>query len=199
MDIVLISCPFSIDGEIDLVNSMFEEGLHTFHLRKPDYNEYQLAEYLQEIKPDFHPRIKIHSCFGLFDYFTLGGVHIPVAMAVKSNIIDIKKKKNISISSSLHTFDEVKGKNENIDYAFLSPVFDSISKKNYKSRFDYNELSRVLAVASTRIIALGGCKPENFNQIKQLGFSGAAILGAVWNSADPLSSYAEIKKTAELV
>ena len=196
MEVILISSPHSVDGEIDLIHHMFEEGLNVFHLRKPDYSEDQLAEYIEQINSVFHSRIKIHSFFELLDRYRLGGIHIPVAMTVKSNIIDFKKNKNITISSSFHSCDEVKRKNEHIDYAFLSPVFDSISKKNYKSGFDYKELQKVLALSNIRIIALGGCRCKNFNQVKKLGFSGAAVLGAVWNSADPFSSYIEIKKAA---
>ncbi len=197
MEVIVISWPEHIDGEIDLIHHMFEEGLDIFHLRKPDYNDEQLVEFLDQIKPVFHSRIKIHSSFGLLERYRLGGMHIPVAMILKSNIIGLKKHNNISISSSFHSFEEVKGKNEQIDYAFLSPVFDSISKKNYKGAFDCNELKKVLKLADTRIIALGGCKAGNLNQVRELGFSGAAVLGAVWSSADPLRSFIEIKKTAE--
>ena len=196
MKVVLISCPYAIDNEIDFINRMFEEGLDTFHLRKPDYNETQLIEYIDGINPVFHSRIKIHSCFELLKHYSLGGIHIPVAMTEKSNIIDLKKK-DISISSSFHSFEEVKRKNKYIDYAFLSPVFDSISKKKYKSKFNYYELRKVLVLANTKMIALGGCKSGNLIQVKQLGFSGAAVLGAVWDSTSPFDSYIEIKKTAE--
>jgi len=199
MEIVLISPPNYMDGEIDLIHKMFEHGLRVFHLRKPGFNSNQLAEYLDRINPEFYSRIKIHNFFEFLERYRLGGIHIPVAMTEKSNIIDVKKHKNISISSSFHTFDELKRKNEHVDYAFLSPVFDSISKKNYKGKFDYNELPEVLAQSNIRIIALGGCKAENINQIKQLGFSGAAVLGAVWNSTDPFKSYIEISKTSRLI
>lgn len=196
MEIVLISCPSSIDGEIDFIHSMFEQGLRVFHIRKPGYNENQIAEYIEQIEPVFHSRIKIHSSFELLDRYRLGGIHTPVAMIAKNNVIDSKEHKNISISCSFHSVDEVKRKFYNIDYAFLSPVFDSISKSNYKGRFNYIGIRDVLLLAKTRIFALGGCKANNLNQVKQLGFSGAAILGAVWNSSDPVSSYIEIKKVA---
>ena len=199
MEIVLISCPNHINGETDLINNMFEFGLSTFHLRKPDYREEQLREFLKQIDPVFLSRIKLHSDFGLLEQYSLGGIHIPVSMSVKSNILRLKRDKRISISSSFHSFYEVKEKNKYIDYAFLSPVFDSISKKNYKSGFDHNELRMILQEVKIRIIALGGCKAENLGHIKWLGFSGAAVLGAVWHSADPLSSYLEIKKTAEVL
>lgn len=196
MEVVVISCPYDIDAEADIINSMFEQGLNIFHLRKPGCDENHLAEYIEEIQPGFHSRIKIHSCPGLLERYSLGGIHVPAAMTVKRDIIDLKTNKKITISSSFHSLDEIKGKNEQIDYAFLSPVFDSISKKNYKRKFDYNELQKVLRIATLKIIALGGCRIENFYQVKQLGFSGAAVLGAVWNSVDPFSSYMEIKKAA---
>lgn len=196
MKIILISCPNSTDREVDFINRMFEEDLDTFHIRKPDYNKSQLVEYIEGINPVFHSRIKINSFFELLRQYRLGGIHIPVAMTEKRNIIDLKKK-DISISSSFHSYEEVKMKSKYIDYAFLSPVFDSISKKNYKSKFDYNELCKVLELANTSIFALGGCKPENLYKVKELGFSGAAVLGAVWNSINPFKSFIKIKKAAE--
>jgi thiamine-phosphate pyrophosphorylase len=145
MEIVLISCPYNVDGESDLINHMFDEGLTVFHLRKPEYNENQFAGFLEQIKPEYYSRIKVHSTFfGLFNRYRLGGIHIPVAKTVNSNIINLRKDKNISISCSFHSLDEAIRKNEHLDYAFLSPVFDSISKKNYKGKFDFNELRTAL-------------------------------------------------------
>lgn len=199
MEVVLISCPAHIDGEIDLINSMFEQGLTIFHLRKPGYSEDQLVEIIEQVKPVFHSRIKLHSAFGLMDRYRLGGIHLPVEMMGRKEIIELKRHKNISISSSFHSIGEVKRKNVHADYVFLSPIFDSISKKNYKSGFDYFELRKVLLSVNTRIIALGGCNADNLYKINELGFSGAAVLGAVWESAEPFGSYMKIKRAAAMI
>ncbi|MBN2418784.1 MAG: thiamine phosphate synthase [Deltaproteobacteria bacterium] len=196
MEIIIISCPFSAENEIDLINQMFKEGLQSFHLRKPGYKKGQLEGFLGQIKADYHSRVKIHSSIELLNTYRLGGIHVPAEMTLKKSIMDLKRQKKISMSSSFHTLEELKRSNEQIDYAFLSPVFDSISKNNYKSRFDYDELHGALTLAKTRVIALGGCEAKKLYQVKQLGFSGAAFLGAVWNSDDPLESYNEIKETA---
>ena len=200
MKIILISPPDYIESESSLVNRMFKHGLPLLHLRKPSFGSENLAEYLDSIKQEYHSRIVIHSSYDLLDNFSLKGVHLTgVNSGEKRSIIkQFKGRCDLSISISYHSLDDLCRKSTGIDYAFLSPVFDSISKKNYKGGFDLDELSSILALANTRIIALGGCKAENLNQVKQLGFSGAAVLGAVWNTADPLSSYVKIKKAAGL-
>lgn len=197
MDIIIVSCPDSVDGEIDLINRMFEKGLVSFHLRKPDYDTCQLTEYINKIETVFHSQIIIHSCFELLDQFTLGGIHIPGRVIEKKDIIQSSKDRNISISTSFHSLGEVTGEHSGFDYVFLSPVFDSISKQGYKRKFDYNELSEVLTQARIKVVALGGCSAENLNQVKQLGFSGAAFLGAIWNTTDPFSRFIKLKETAK--
>ena len=33
-----------------------------------------------------------------------------------------------------------------------------------------------------------GAKPSRFSELAELGFAGAALLGAVWNAKDPISA-----------
>lgn len=67
-----------------------------------------------------------------------------------------KKDEHFSTSTSFHSFDEVAGNTAPLDYAFLSPIFDSISKADYKAAFELESLKRVLPSSSCPIIALGG-------------------------------------------
>ena len=64
-----------------------------------------------------------------------------------------------------------------LDYRFLSPVFDSISKPGYLSAFTEEDL-RGHVDADT--FALGGVTPDKLELLEQLGFGGAAMLGAAW-------------------
>ena len=90
------------------------------------------------------------------------------------------------VSCSCHSLDEVKEHKSGCDYVFLSPVFNSISKLNYNSAYTAEEL-RAAAKASIidkKVIALGGIDEENLLEVKDFGFGGAAILGALWNKFD---------------
>jgi thiamine-phosphate pyrophosphorylase len=66
------------------------------------------------------------------------------------------------------------------DYAFFGPVFDSLSKPGHQScvgaDFRLNKQS-----AQPKVIALGGVEAQYLQQVKTMGFDGAAVLGTIWN------------------
>jgi len=94
-----------------------------------------------------------------------------------------------------HSLDELKRYDGKYEYAFLSPVFDSISKKGYKSGFDLSETG--LHVRGKKIVALGGVDESKIETCRGLGFCGIAVLGAVWQSADPLGTFLRIKEKCQ--
>ena len=62
-----------------------------------------------------------------------------------------------------HSLEELKAHKEKYDYAFLSPIFDSISKEGYKSKFSHRlhrtsqiKSELISAISGKYIIALGG-------------------------------------------
>ena len=68
-----------------------------------------------------------------------------------------------------------------VDYLFISPLFDSISKPGYRSGLDPEETFSRLAHHAGRVVALGGISSDTMTQVERLGFDGAAVLGAVWS------------------
>lgn len=82
---------------------------------------------------------------------------------------------------SCHSFDEVIKIDGKVEYCFLSPIFDSISKEGYQSNFDKLELKEFLRKdRKIKVIALGGLTEVNYTEILELGFDGGAFLGSVW-------------------
>jgi thiamine-phosphate pyrophosphorylase len=81
-----------------------------------------------------------------------------------------------------------------LSYAFLSPVFDSLSKPGYAAAgFDPAQVRAVATRSGTPpLIALGGVSAERLADAKGMGFSGAAVLGSVWQAADPVAAVAEL-------
>ena len=69
-----------------------------------------------------------------------------------------------------------------VDYLFLSPIFDSISKAGYKSNFTIDELRAAAdaGIIDSRVFALGGVTPDRLSLLQSIGFGGAVMLGAVW-------------------
>ena len=102
---------------------------------------------------------------------------------------------------SLKELGNYKGKYE---YAFLSPIFDSISKAGYKSKFSdrlYNFLlfhpELINTVNGKNIIALGGIDEDKIELARKAGFAGVAAVGAIWNNKNPVEKFLRIKAKCE--
>lgn len=84
--------------------------------------------------------------------------------------------------------------------AFLSPVFDSISKQGYKSEFSeqmnkFTQLKPELMaeIKGRNLIALGGIDTDKIELARKVGFKGVASLGAIWNSKNPLEKFISMR------
>ena len=69
-----------------------------------------------------------------------------------------------------------------LNYVFLSPIFDSISKQGYRSAFDDATLKKASAegIIGQKVVALGGVTRERVALLEKYGFGGAAMLGDIW-------------------
>ncbi|WP_375581191.1 thiamine phosphate synthase [Marivirga tractuosa] len=108
-----------------------------------------------------------------------------------------KYRQKVSMHSDhlkFHSLQELEKCSVDYEYAMLSPIFDSISKRGYKSSFDLKELRNFLKGRKEKIIALGGIDEDKIEKIKEAGFSGIALLGAVWHSENPIRKYKVIKE-----
>lgn len=181
MELILISYPDNFDGEYELLTKLFEEGLAYFHLRKPDFNRTDLENYINHIPKLFHSRIIIHSHFDLVNHYKLKGIH---GSSKTKHLLEMYKKQDLHKSISAHSFQEILKLDNSFEYAFLSPVFDSISKPGYQNKFNLDEVSKWLQTAplKTKVVALGGITSGNIDLVKDTGFHGAAVLGTVWEN-----------------
>ena len=196
MRIVVISSPYARKDEFEILQRLFHSGLDVFHLRKPDFSIEQTRECLDRIPGKFHNRIILHHHHQLLSTYSLKGLHYTEARRLKE-FKQIEQQPGTHFSTSFHHIDDIKKQGHIFDYVFLSPVFDSISKKGYKAAFAFERLSAFLKSTQINIMALGGVNEGKIKTIKQLGFYGAALLGAVWQDKHPVDAYLKIKKAAE--
>lgn len=195
---ILIAPEEDVENELTILNQLFEAGLDCFHLRKPRKNYQEHCEYLHQINSAYHPRIVTHFFHELIDHYALKGIHFQEKKRQK-NIAFIDKKiltlkqAGKTISSSFHELEELINCNLEFDYYLLSPVFSSISKKGYEGRgFDVNHINKT-------IVGMGGIKANTISQVTELGYKGIGVLGAVWNTQNPLSSFMELKKNYAVI
>lgn len=177
--IILFSPPDFLENEIPALISLFREGLAYFHVRKNTENEAEVLDYIAQIPQEFHSRLMIHNHYNVVEKFQVKGVHFNKNLAITNGNYE-----NLFLSQSVHSFEEIKNLDKRINYVFLSPIFDSISKENYASQFSEAELRNFLSYyndkGSAEIIALGGINAKNAQIAFDYGFQGVAILGWIW-------------------
>jgi thiamine monophosphate synthase len=178
MKIIIITLPDFFEGEAFFINKFFSDGLETLHLRKPGAQKSDCEKLISQIEPHFYNRIVVHDYFDLAEKYSLKGVHLN-----RRNPLPPENFQG-TVSKSLHSAQEVKNEKANFDYVSLSPVFDSVSKKGYNSKFSFDELKKLKnqGIIDEKVYALGGVTEENLHTVKVLGFGGAMILGAAWKS-----------------
>lgn len=185
LKIIVITRPDFFDGETELVNRLFEEGMERLHLRKPKATEQEMAEWIEHIALPFRHRIVLHDHHQLAVRYGLGGVHLNSrnpAFELSSHGACGTTPLNLTISRSCHSIEEVRKYKSECDYLFLSPIFDSISKEGYGAAFSREELesARTEGLLADNVYALGGVSPDRLPIIREMGFAGCAMLGAVW-------------------
>lgn len=190
--LIVISHSELLDKEEYYIEKLLSEGVDFFHLRKPSLSEKDIQNLIKKIPNQILGKVTLHNNFQLLDKFELGGIHFS---SDKKNIIKSYQNSGLRLSTSCHSFDEIDNLPGYIDYTFLSPVFNSISKENYNGRFENNKTKAKLCNNYPfKVIALGGIDETNINKVSYLGFDGAAMLGRIWSNPDDLSIVREIKK-----
>lgn len=183
-ELCIITLPEFFEGETALVNALFEHGMQRLHLRKPQATEQQMAEWIEQIAHPFRHHIVVHDHHQLAIKYHLGGVHLNSRNPsfTLSPLRELERAESFTISRSCHSIAEVVKYKDECDYVFLSPIFDSISKQGYGAAFSREELSaaRSQGILASNVYALGGISHNNITEVAQLGFSGAAVLGALW-------------------
>ena len=191
----MISAPDFLPGEAEAVTALLEAGAWRVHVRKPAAGSDSIARLLEEFPQCYRSRLSLHDHHELAARFGVGGVHL------NSRNPSVPAGFGGLVSRSCHSMEELSEYGSVCDYMFLSPIFDSISKSGYASRFSLEEIRRRIAAGSDvatarmdvmssdgncrsvdwgRVFALGGVCPDNVRLLEETGFGGAAVLGCLW-------------------
>lgn len=177
MKLILMTTPYFFVEEHQILTALFDEGLQILHLRKPGTEPVYSERLLSLIPETYRKRIVVHDHFYLKNEYRLKGIHL------NQRNPELPKSYKGHISCSCHTVEEVASRKKMCDYVLLSPIFDSISKDDYASRFTPVQLRELAKrkIIDKKVMALGGVDLENIADLKSYGFGGAVLLGAIWN------------------
>lgn len=208
MELVVISSGNETPGEIDEVTRMFELGLKYFHIRKTHLSKRDLKEYITSFPSEYRSRMILHNHHDLAFKLKLGGIHISKRHRRKGRIYRWRvrferfKNPNLIITRTFHKLTDIQNDRRRFSYAFLSPVFDSITHATLSGGFSKRALNIVNSSSKYPIFAVGGVTVERLPDIAQLGFSGAALHGSIWaeggSPAHIFKAAADVAKTLEV-
>ncbi len=182
--LVAITSPDFLPGEGRRIAALLDEGFWRVHIRKPRATADRLRQLLGSIPSRCLPRIVLHDHQELAATFHVGGIHLN---SRQPTLLPELKGKELTVSRSCHSLEEVVAWKARTDYLFLSPIFDSISKKGYRSNFSPDILRSAAAegIIDAKVFALGGVTTDRLPLLRAIGFGGAAMLGAVWGAGLP--------------
>lgn len=176
MKTIVITRPYFFEGEERYITHLFEQGVTSLHLRKPHSSEEDVQKLIEKIPQKYRSQVVLHEHPQLVEKYQLQGFHL------NSRCPHLPDGFKGGISRSCHSLEEVVLYKDQCDYVFLSPIFDSISKEGYGSTFPEETLQEAYkqGIIDSKVIALGGIKPEHAPYLKANGFGGMAYLGYVW-------------------
>jgi thiamine-phosphate pyrophosphorylase len=187
--VIVISNPTMLENEAVLINELFDHGLQLFHLRKPNYSKEELRKLLNEIDASNYPKIALHQRHELAKEFGIKRLHFTEELRIGITP-EYLCNNDFILSTSVHSVEDLEMLHDVFEYAFLSPVFDSISKPDYKAvQFD---LSVNSAQPKTKVIGLGGITSSNYQKAMKMGFDGVALLGAIWHNPNGVQEFQKI-------
>ena len=206
MKLIVISPESDEPREHAVLARLFAAGLERYHVRKPQWTREKLRTWLGQVQPVWRSRLVLHQHHELVGEFGCGGKHFkdsegrarPPGAPWSSDGPAVRPYLfNSRSSHDLTTLQHTLG---HFDSVFFSPVFPSLSKPSYVPSHALDEVvalleRRTAEERKTEVIALGGITPANAARCTELGFDGVAVLGVLWQSAEPLKIFDQLQQS----
>jgi thiamine-phosphate pyrophosphorylase len=194
--LAVLTLPAVFDGEVDLLEGLLEAGVQKLHIRKPGATAVEIENLLGRLSSRWASRLVLHGSREMALRYGIMQVHGAVERT------DGKRSgggplaevgMGVAVSTSVHSWAELAVLPEGLEYAFISPLFDSISKPGYAAG------KGLLLQPEGRLpclpVGLGGIGADTIGILLEQGWAGAAVLGAIWDEPGiAVERYKELKK-----
>jgi len=200
--LAVLTLPGMFAGEGDQLTALLEAGVDRLHLRKPAAEPAALEGLLRRLAPRWSERLVLHGGRELALRHGIRNVHGSV------DYLDGRGRsgggpfvgggEGLTISTSVHNWEEFGWLPEGLAYAFISPLFDSISKAGYMANKEL--LNRPAGGPAGRClpVGLGGVNAETLGEMVRLGWKGGAVLGWIWEEPRlAVGRFEQLKKVVD--
>lgn len=175
--VIVITKPEFFEGEAEQIVQLLDSGkADLVHIRKPQQLG-KLEKLVKSLPARLYGRLVLHDGHQLAIKYGLRGVHL------NSRHPQPPDGFKGAVSISCHSLKELaECRKQPYAYMSLSPIFDSISKRGYRSAFSADDIAaaRSQGLIDERVMALGGITFDRISEVTKMGFGGAMILGDAW-------------------
>jgi thiamine-phosphate pyrophosphorylase len=201
MKLIVVTPSKNVPDEESIVTRMFESGLQTLHIRKPNYSTQAIKDYLNEIPAHFHNRIVLHSHHKLALKYNLKGIHLTSSHLTKkwkywfiSLRLTLKLSKRTK-SRSYNRLQQAYQKEEHpFNYYLMGTMFNGFTNELY-SGFYHDGVVAAIKNADKNFVARGGTTPASVLKAYQLKFYGIAFNSFIWKSDTPTTQFDKVLAT----
>jgi thiamine-phosphate pyrophosphorylase len=180
MKLILQSSPEFFIEEHQILTALLDEGLELVHLSKPNSEPIYCERLLSLIPEGYRNRIVTHDHFYLKNEYALRGIHLNHADETPPH----HYKGQISCTAT--STDDLQALKKQMDYIFLTNVYERADINNFSSEYSVATLKELSKkkIIDKKLYLKGGVDLSNIEQIKELGFGGAVLQGAIWSRFD---------------
>lgn len=176
MKLIIMTQPTFFVEEDKILTALFEEGLDTLHINKPDSEPLYAERLLSLLPKSTYDNIVVHQHYYLKQEYDLKGIHIndPETMTPEGF------RKHVTRSTPYIA--DLKDMKKQCDYVMLHLLFDSLHNE-HKATLTVEQMqeARKKGLIDKKVYALGGMSLENVQMAKDLGFGGVVVCGDLWN------------------
>jgi thiamine-phosphate pyrophosphorylase len=181
-----------------VVEAALRGGVRAFQLREKDLpprDLYPLALQLRRLTQAYGARLLINDRVDVALAVQADGVHLTtVSLPARVARQLLGPKRLIGIST--HNIAEAQAAaQDGADFLVFGPVFYTPSKAPYGQPVGLDALRAVRAVVSMPILAIGGIKKANLDQVLAAGAEGIAVISAVISAEDPMAASQDLLAT----
>jgi thiamine-phosphate pyrophosphorylase len=181
-----------------VVEAALRGGVRAFQLREKDLPPrelYPLALEVRRLTQTYGAHLLINDRVDVALAVDADGVHLTTTSLPASVARQVLGPGRL-IGVSTHTLAEAQAAaEEGADFLVFGPVFFTPSKAPYGEPVGLDALRVVRAAVRLPILAIGGVKKANLDQVLAAGADGIAVISAVIGADDPMAASQDLLAT----
>jgi len=174
-----------------VVEAALRGGARAFQLREKDLSPrdlYPLALEMRQLTRTYGAHLLINDRVDVALAVDADGVHLTTT-SLPATVARQLLGPGRLIGVSTHSIAEAQtAADEGADFVVFGPVYYTPSKAPYGEPVGLNALQAVRAAINLPILAIGGVKKANLDQVLAAGASGIAVISAIISADDPTAA-----------